>query len=179
MLADVPMVFVLVGITAYTVLSGADFGAGFWTLFPGGGQADALSYSCGHSRTQERDEPRRDKRMGSPGNRRRLHAAQRPPEARDVFRVEQGLATLPARRAARVARPRMRLRKIDQPHHALEIRNLARVPPPRCIHGSSQCRPIPPRLTARADAFPPAPPILWPADRRMSLHQRFRPPRRK
>jgi cytochrome d ubiquinol oxidase subunit II len=43
MLADVPMVFVLVGITAYTVLSGADFGAGFWTLFPGGGQVDAAT----------------------------------------------------------------------------------------------------------------------------------------
>ena len=28
MLADVPMVFILTGITAYTVLSGADFGAG-------------------------------------------------------------------------------------------------------------------------------------------------------
>jgi len=40
-LADVPMVFVLFGITAYTVLSGADFGAGVWTLVPGGGQADA------------------------------------------------------------------------------------------------------------------------------------------
>jgi len=39
MLADVPMVFILVGITAYTVLSGADFGAGLWTLLPGGGQA--------------------------------------------------------------------------------------------------------------------------------------------
>jgi cytochrome bd ubiquinol oxidase subunit II len=39
MLADVPMVFILVGITAYTVLSGADFGAGLWTLVPGGGQA--------------------------------------------------------------------------------------------------------------------------------------------
>ena len=39
MLADVPMVFILVGITAYTVLSGADFGAGLWTLIPGGGQA--------------------------------------------------------------------------------------------------------------------------------------------
>ena len=43
MLADVPMVFVLVGITAYTVLSGADFGAGLWTLIPGGGQADAAT----------------------------------------------------------------------------------------------------------------------------------------
>ena len=39
MLADVPMVFILLGITAYTVLSGADFGAGIWTLVPGGGQA--------------------------------------------------------------------------------------------------------------------------------------------
>jgi cytochrome d ubiquinol oxidase subunit II len=41
MLADVPMVFILVGITAYTVLAGADFGAGVWTLLPGGGSADA------------------------------------------------------------------------------------------------------------------------------------------
>jgi cytochrome bd ubiquinol oxidase subunit II len=39
MLADVPMVFILIGITAYTVLSGADFGAGVWTLLPGGGRA--------------------------------------------------------------------------------------------------------------------------------------------
>jgi cytochrome bd ubiquinol oxidase subunit II len=43
MLADVPMVFILVGITAYTVLSGADFGAGLWTLAPGGGRADAAT----------------------------------------------------------------------------------------------------------------------------------------
>jgi cytochrome d ubiquinol oxidase subunit II len=42
-LADVPMVFILIGITAYTVLSGADFGAGLWTLLPGGGQADAAT----------------------------------------------------------------------------------------------------------------------------------------
>ncbi len=43
MLADVPMVFILIGITAYTVLSGADFGAGLWTLIPGGGQTDAAT----------------------------------------------------------------------------------------------------------------------------------------
>ena len=43
MLADVPMVFILTGITAYTVLSGADFGAGLWMLLPGGGRADAAS----------------------------------------------------------------------------------------------------------------------------------------
>ena len=42
-LADVPMGFILVGITAYTVFSGADFGAGFWTLIPGGGRADAAT----------------------------------------------------------------------------------------------------------------------------------------
>ena len=41
MLANVPMVFILVGIAAYTVLSGADFGAGLWTLVPGGGRAGA------------------------------------------------------------------------------------------------------------------------------------------
>jgi cytochrome bd ubiquinol oxidase subunit II len=43
MLADVPMVFILVGIAAYTVLSGADFGAGLWTLVPGGGRAGAAA----------------------------------------------------------------------------------------------------------------------------------------
>jgi cytochrome bd ubiquinol oxidase subunit II len=43
MLADVPVVFVLAGITAYTVLAGADFGAGIWTLVPGGGQAGAAA----------------------------------------------------------------------------------------------------------------------------------------
>ena len=43
MLADVPMVFILVGIAAYTVLSGADFGAGLWTLVPGGGQSSAAA----------------------------------------------------------------------------------------------------------------------------------------
>jgi cytochrome d ubiquinol oxidase subunit II len=41
MLADVPIVLILIGITAYTVLSGADFGAGMWTLIPGGGRASA------------------------------------------------------------------------------------------------------------------------------------------
>jgi cytochrome bd ubiquinol oxidase subunit II len=43
MLADVPMVFILIGITAYTVLSGADFGAGLWTLIPGGGLTGAAA----------------------------------------------------------------------------------------------------------------------------------------
>ena len=43
MLADVPIVFVLIGIAAYTVLSGADFGAGMWMLIPGGGHADAAT----------------------------------------------------------------------------------------------------------------------------------------
>jgi cytochrome d ubiquinol oxidase subunit II len=31
-MAETPMVFILVGIAAYTVLAGADFGAGLWTL---------------------------------------------------------------------------------------------------------------------------------------------------
>jgi cytochrome d ubiquinol oxidase subunit II len=39
MLADVPMVLILVGLAAYAVLAFADFGAGFWTLFAGGGRA--------------------------------------------------------------------------------------------------------------------------------------------
>jgi cytochrome d ubiquinol oxidase subunit II len=37
-LAEVPLVVVLVGITAYTVLAGADFGAGLWQLTPGEGE---------------------------------------------------------------------------------------------------------------------------------------------
>jgi len=37
-LADVPIIFILVGLTAYTILAGADFGAGFWILFSGGGR---------------------------------------------------------------------------------------------------------------------------------------------
>ncbi len=35
MLQALPLVFVLVGLTLYTVLGGADFGAGFWQLFAG------------------------------------------------------------------------------------------------------------------------------------------------
>jgi cytochrome d ubiquinol oxidase subunit II len=38
MLADLPVVFILVGLAAYAVLAGADFGAGFWTLVAGGGR---------------------------------------------------------------------------------------------------------------------------------------------
>ncbi len=43
MLADAPMVLILLGLCAYTVQAGADFGAGFWTLFPGGGRAGERS----------------------------------------------------------------------------------------------------------------------------------------
>ncbi|MQY09667.1 cytochrome d ubiquinol oxidase subunit II [Actinomadura macrotermitis] len=43
MLAELPIVFVLIGIAAYTVLAGADFGAGVWTLLPGGGKAGAAA----------------------------------------------------------------------------------------------------------------------------------------
>jgi cytochrome bd ubiquinol oxidase subunit II len=38
-LAYVPVVFILLGIAAYTVFAGADFGAGLWTLFAFGGSA--------------------------------------------------------------------------------------------------------------------------------------------
>jgi cytochrome d ubiquinol oxidase subunit II len=31
-LNELPLIFVLIGIAAYTVLAGADFGAGIWTL---------------------------------------------------------------------------------------------------------------------------------------------------
>ncbi|MDQ6841352.1 MAG: cytochrome d ubiquinol oxidase subunit II, partial [Actinomycetota bacterium] len=38
MLQSLPLVFVLVGLVLYTVLGGADFGAGFWQLFAGRGE---------------------------------------------------------------------------------------------------------------------------------------------
>jgi cytochrome d ubiquinol oxidase subunit II len=39
MLAELPALFILLGLIAYTVLAGADFGAGFWTLAAGQGRA--------------------------------------------------------------------------------------------------------------------------------------------
>jgi cytochrome bd ubiquinol oxidase subunit II len=39
--AYVPVAFILAGMTAYTVLAGADFGAGLWTLLAVGGSAGA------------------------------------------------------------------------------------------------------------------------------------------
>lgn len=39
-MTEIPMVFILAGLAAYTVLAGADFGAGLWTLLAGGGRAD-------------------------------------------------------------------------------------------------------------------------------------------
>jgi cytochrome bd ubiquinol oxidase subunit II len=41
MLADLAAVFTLVGMTAYVVLGGADFGAGFWDLTAGGAERGA------------------------------------------------------------------------------------------------------------------------------------------
>src|SRR5690349_2762003 len=38
-MAEIPMVFILAGIAAYTVLGGADFGAGLWMLVAGSGRA--------------------------------------------------------------------------------------------------------------------------------------------
>src|SRR3981081_3287807 len=38
MLQALPLVFVLGGLALYTVLAGADFGAGFWQLFAGSGE---------------------------------------------------------------------------------------------------------------------------------------------
>ena len=43
-LADVPLILLLVGLVAYAVLGGADFGAGFWQLVAGKGKrADELA----------------------------------------------------------------------------------------------------------------------------------------
>ncbi len=41
MLATLPLVFVLAGVVLYTVLAGADFGAGVWQLLAGGGERGA------------------------------------------------------------------------------------------------------------------------------------------
>src|SRR3977135_1131686 len=41
LLQSLPLVFVLVGLALYTVLGGADFGAGFWQLFAGRGKRGA------------------------------------------------------------------------------------------------------------------------------------------
>jgi cytochrome bd ubiquinol oxidase subunit II len=38
LLQSIPLVFVLAGVVLYTVLGGADFGAGFWQLFAGRGE---------------------------------------------------------------------------------------------------------------------------------------------
>ena len=43
MLAYVPAALILAGITAYTVLAGADFGAGLWTLLAAGGRASVTA----------------------------------------------------------------------------------------------------------------------------------------
>ena len=37
-MAEIPIVFILAGLAAYTVLAGADFGAGLWTLLAGPGR---------------------------------------------------------------------------------------------------------------------------------------------
>ena len=39
-LADVPLILLLIGLAAYAVLGGADFGAGFWQLFGGRGERE-------------------------------------------------------------------------------------------------------------------------------------------
>jgi cytochrome d ubiquinol oxidase subunit II len=48
MLQALPLVFVLIGLVLYTVLGGADFGAGFWQLFAGPGQRGALIREHSH-----------------------------------------------------------------------------------------------------------------------------------
>ncbi len=50
MLQSLPLVFVLAGVALYTVLAGADFGAGFWQLFAGRGpQAEEVREHAHHS----------------------------------------------------------------------------------------------------------------------------------
>src|SRR5919197_5094920 len=47
-LADVPLIILLVGLTAYAVLGGADFGAGFWQLWGGRGEREAAVREHAH-----------------------------------------------------------------------------------------------------------------------------------
>jgi cytochrome d ubiquinol oxidase subunit II len=48
-LYDVPVVFVLVGLTLYAVLGGADFGAGIWQLTAGGGKEGEMIRDHAHN----------------------------------------------------------------------------------------------------------------------------------
>ena len=50
MLQSLPLIFVLAGLALYTVLAGADFGAGFWQLFAGRGpRAERVREHAHHS----------------------------------------------------------------------------------------------------------------------------------
>jgi cytochrome bd ubiquinol oxidase subunit II len=50
LLKSIPLVFVLIGLALYTVLGGADFGAGFWQLFAGRGEhAERVREHAHHS----------------------------------------------------------------------------------------------------------------------------------
>jgi cytochrome d ubiquinol oxidase subunit II len=46
-LSDVPACLILVGLAAYAVLGGADFGAGFWQLLPGRSEREHAHHSMG------------------------------------------------------------------------------------------------------------------------------------
>ena len=48
-MAYVPVAFILAGMTAYTVLAGADFGAGLWTLLATGPHAQAMRDHARHA----------------------------------------------------------------------------------------------------------------------------------
>src|SRR6266436_4406220 len=49
-LYDLPLVFALIGLAFYTVLAGADFGAGFWQLVAGKGErADRIRDHAHHA----------------------------------------------------------------------------------------------------------------------------------
>jgi cytochrome d ubiquinol oxidase subunit II len=48
-LYELPLIFVLIGLVLYTVLAGADFGAGFWQLFAGRGEDGATVRDHAHN----------------------------------------------------------------------------------------------------------------------------------
>ena len=48
-LDELPLVLIVAGLTAYAVLGGADFGAGFWSLRAGGERGKALRDHAHHA----------------------------------------------------------------------------------------------------------------------------------
>ena len=53
-LAEAPLVVLLVGLVAYAVLGGADFGAGFWQMLPRATASASARSAITHARRSRR-----------------------------------------------------------------------------------------------------------------------------